>query len=157
MKSPRFVLALASALFILAPAVPAQQKKRDLVVWGVSFGPDTKGAEAVVREFARRHPDINVRVLSMGAGNMNPQKLMTSIVGNVAPDVINQDRFSVSDWASRGAFRPLDDLLARDQGKDPLCPKKEQYYSAVWTEASWKNQVFGIPTGADDRILYYNK
>jgi len=157
MKSPRFVFALACALSVLAAVAPAQQKKRDLVVWGISFGPDTKGAEAVVREFARRHPDINVRVLSMGAGNMNPQKLMTSIVGNVAPDVINQDRFSVSDWASRGAFRPLDDLLARDQGKDPLCPRKEQYYKAPWTEASWKGSVYGIPTGADDRILYYNK
>ncbi len=157
MKSPRFALALACALSALAVIAPAQQNKRDLVVWGISFGPDTKGSEAVVREFSRRHPDVNVRVLSMGAGNMNPQKLMTSIVGNVAPDVINQDRFSISDWASRGAFMPLDDLIAKDQAKDPLCPRQDQYYKAVWTEASWKNHVYGIPTGADNRILYYNK
>lgn len=157
MKSPRFGLLLACALSVLTVVAPAQQKKRDLVVWGISFGPDTKGQEAIVREFSRLHPDVNVRILSMGAGNMNPQKLMTSIVGNVAPDVINQDRFSVSDWASRGAFRSLDDLIARDQGKDPYCPKKSQYYPAVWTEACWKDKVYGVPTGADNRILYYNK
>lgn len=127
------------------------------MVWGISFGADSKGDEAVVKEFERRHPDVNVKVLSMGAGNMDPQKLMTSIVGNVAPDVINQDRFSVCGWASRGAFRSLDDLIARDQGKDPLCPRKDQYYKAVWDEANWQGHVYGIPTGADNRVLYYNK
>jgi multiple sugar transport system permease protein len=157
MKSPRFAFALLCALSVLPTVAPSQPPKRDLVVWGVSFGPDTKGAEAVVREFSRRHPDVNVRVLSMGAGGMNPQKLMTSIVGNVPPDVISQDRFSISDWASRGAFRPLDDLIARDEKTDPLCPRPEQYYKAPWTEASWKGQVYGIPTGADNRILFYNK
>ncbi|MDR3692000.1 MAG: extracellular solute-binding protein [Fimbriimonas sp.] len=158
MKSPRILLALACALTALPIQASAQtHKKRDLVIWGISFGPDTKGSEAVVREFSRRHPDVNVRILSMGAGNMNPQKLMTSIVGNVAPDVISQDRFSISDWASRGAFQPLDDWINRDKGKDPLCPRKEQYYPAVWTEASYDGKVYGIPTGADDRILYYNK
>jgi multiple sugar transport system permease protein len=40
----------------------------------------------------------------MGAGDMNPQKLMTSIVGGVPPDVIAQDRFTVGDWASRDTF-----------------------------------------------------
>ena len=158
MKSPRFVLALACALFALPTLISAQApKKRDLVIWGISFGPDTKGSEAVVREFSRRHPDINIRILSMGAGSMDPQKLMTSIVGNVAPDVISQDRFSISDWASRGAFQSLDSLISRDTGKDPLCPRKDQYYPAVWTEASYEGKVYGIPTGADDRILYYNK
>ena len=158
MKSLRIAQALLCALLMVPMFASAQTvKKRDLVIWGISFGPDTKGMEAVVREFSRRHPDINVRILSMGAGNMNPQKLMTSIVGNVAPDVISQDRFSISDWASRGAFQPLDDFIKRDTGKDPLCPRKEQYYPAVWNEASYDGKVYGIPTGADNRILYYNK
>lgn len=93
----------------------------------------------------------------MGAGGMNPQKLMTSIVGDVAPDVIQQDRFTIADWASRHAFLPLDDFIKRDLKTDPKCPHKEDYYPAAWAEASYGGQVFGIPIGADDRILYYNK
>jgi len=137
----------------------AQEAKarRDLVIWGIPMDADAKGQDAVVHEFERRHPDIHVRLLSMGAGNMDPQKLMTSIVGNVAPDVISQDRFSLSDWASKGAFRPLDDLIERDKGKDPLDPRPEQYYPATWSEASYNGKIYGIPTGADDRVLYYNK
>ena len=95
------------------------RQSRDLIIWGIAFGPDTKGTEAVVREFQRRNPDINVRVMGMGSGGMNPQKLLTSIVGNVAPDVIHQDRFSISDWASRGAFMSLSPLIARDAQADP--------------------------------------
>jgi len=118
---------------------------------------NAKGQDAVIHEFERRHPDIDVKPLSMGAGAMDPQKLMTSIVGNVAPDIINQDRFSLSDWASKGAFRALDDLLQRDKDKDPLCPKEAQYYPAPWSEAQFDGKIYGIPTGADDRVLYYNK
>lgn len=143
-------------LLMLVPFAGIAQK-RDLVIWGISVGPETKGQEAVIREFERRNPDIRVRLLSMGAGRMDPQKLMTSIVGNVAPDVINQDRFQISDWASRGAFRPLDDLIARDRKTDKLTPIPEDYYAAPWSEAVYEGQIYGIPTSADNRILYYNK
>lgn len=140
-----------------APGEPAQPQNRTrVIVWGLSLGPDSKGDEANIREFERMNPDLEVRFLSMGAGGMNPQKLMTAIVGKVPPDVIVQDRFSVSDWASRNAFRPLDDLIERDRS-DPLSPKPEEYYPAAWQEASYEGKVYGIPTGTDDRILYWNR
>lgn len=149
-------------LLFAAGFCQAKGGKRDLVVWGVNLGPNSKGDQAQIEAFKRLHPDINVRVLNMGAGGMDPQKLMTAIVGNVAPDVVAQDRFSISDWASRNAFRPLDDLIARDKGKDPLCPVRDQYYPSAWDEARYpasgsNRHVYGIPTGADDRVLYYNK
>jgi multiple sugar transport system permease protein len=123
----RSALALA-AIAALATLGLARPDPRGLVtVWGIGLGPDSKGTEAVIKEFEKRNPDLRVRILSMGAGRMNPQKLMTSIVGNVPPDVIHQDRFSISDWASRGAFQPLDGLIARDAGKDPLTPTPDQY------------------------------
>lgn len=144
-----------SVALLSVAALASAGDKRPVVVWGVGLGPDTKGQEAVIREFERRHPDVDVRVLSMG-GRMDPQKLMTSIVGDVAPDAIHQDRFTISDWASRGAFRPLDDLIDRDKS-DPLAPKKEQYYDATWKEGTYDNKVYAIPTSADNRILYWNK
>jgi multiple sugar transport system permease protein len=88
---------------------------------------------------------------------MNPQKLMTAIVGGVPPDVIDQDRFTINDWAARGAFRPLDDLIARDRSTDPETPTPEKYFPAPWHEATYLGRVYGIPTGADNRALYWNK
>lgn len=132
-------------------------QRRTVNVWGLSAGPDSKGIEAVMAEFERRNPDLRIKSTKMGAGDMNPQKLITAIVGKVPPDVIAQDRFSLSDWASRGAFRPLDDLIARDAGSDPSCPTKDQYYAAAWSETQYEGKTYGIPTGADDRIMYWNR
>ena len=108
------------------------------------------------------HPEIEVSVLSMGAGGMNPQKLMTAIVGNVPPDVIHQDRFTIGDWAARDTFRSLDDFVARDRDK-PRGVREEDYYAACWKEANYTDPVtgrkgiFAVPYGTDDRLLFYNK
>ncbi len=151
-------LAALAALPCISLASPIIEKgKRQLVIWGVTLGPDTKGLEAVVHAFEAANPDVHVRVLSMGAGGMNPQKQMTAIVGGSPPDIIQQDRFSMADWASRGAFLPLDDLIARDRNTDSDCPTPEKFYPAAWAEAVYEGKVYGIPDGADNRALYWNR
>src|SRR5687768_1200812 len=102
--------AFLALMFLSLLAVPPQAKTK-LVVWGLQTNEETKGLDAQVAEFERRNPDIDVSILQMGAGGMDPQKLMTSIAGNVPPDVINQDRFTIGDWASRDTFMALDSLL----------------------------------------------
>ncbi|HLO99001.1 MAG TPA: ABC transporter substrate-binding protein, partial [Fimbriimonas sp.] len=141
----------------LLTAVAFAGDRKEVVFWGLSLGPDSKGQDAVIREFEKRNPDLKIKLLSMGAGRMDPQKLMTSIVGNVAPDIIFQDRFTISDWASRGAFRPLNDLIERDQATDPLCPTPSQYYPATWEEATYLGKTYAIPTESDNRVLYWNR
>ncbi|RYG56705.1 ABC transporter substrate-binding protein, partial [bacterium] len=87
---------------------------------------------------------------------MNPQKLLTAIVGGAPPDLINQDRFTIGDWASRDSFEQLDDFLKAEKStKDPV--QQSNFYPAAWNEALYKGHVYGIPTGIDDRALYYNK
>ncbi len=149
--------AAVGCLVALASLGLAGSEQKTITVWGIAFGPDTKGFEALVREFERRNPDLKVRVLSMGAGKMNPQKLMTAIVGDVAPDVVKQDRFSIGEWASRNAFLSLSPLIERDRVSDPFCPTPEQYDPGPWSEAMYQGQVYAIPESADNRILYYNK
>ncbi len=140
-------------LLLLLPTPGQCREKIRLVVWGLQSSEESKGQDAAVREFERRHPHIKVSLLQMGAGGMDPQKLMTSIVGKVPPDVIHQDRFTIGDWASRDAFMPLDDLLAKDPGEI----RKEDFYPACWQEATYKGKVYAIPYGTDDRALYYNR
>ena len=147
---------LALALGGVVGAARAEPPKRvRLIVWGLQSGKDTAGLDAQVAEFMRRNPDIEVSLLSMGAGAMNPQKLMTSIVGRVPPDVVHQDRFTIGDWASRDAFMPLDDFLAKETGADAV--RRANYYPAAWEEAVYKGKSYAIPTGIDDRLLFYNR
>jgi ABC-type sugar transport system permease subunit/ABC-type glycerol-3-phosphate transport system substrate-binding protein len=156
-------LALLAAVIAAGCAAPhAGARRVKLVVWGLQNGPEAKGLDARVDAFRRMHPEIDVSVLSMGAGGMNPQKLMTAIVGNVPPDVIHQDRFTIGDWAARDTFRPLDDFVARDRDR-PRGVREEDYFPACWKEANYtdprtgKKGLFAIPYGTDDRLLFYNK
>jgi len=145
-------------LALLALATPGVAiAETTLSVWGAQLGPDSiAGTLAVAQAFEARHPGVRVRMLGLGAGHMNPQKLLTAIVGGSAPDVVVQARFNISDWASRGAFVPLDSYIARDRGA-PNSPRPEAYYEAAWNEAVYDKKVYGIPTGADDRALYWNR
>jgi ABC-type sugar transport system permease subunit/ABC-type glycerol-3-phosphate transport system substrate-binding protein len=151
----RWLLSLVTILTVTS--LGAAQGPRPLILWGLDIDANQKGREAIIREFQRRHPEYLVRNLSLGSGRMDPQKLMTSIVGNVAPDVINQDRFTISDWASRGAFLALDDFIARDARRDPLAPVAADYYASAWQEACYGGHVYGIPAAADNRALYWNR
>lgn len=144
-------LGAALALSAAAPAVTT------VSVWGAQLGPDAlAGTLAVAQAFEQRHPGVKMRMLGLGAGHTNPQKLLTAIVGGSSPDLVVQARFNISDWASRGAFISLDPFLARD-AKDPNAPHRGDYYAAAWDEAVYNGHVYGIATGADDRALYWNR
>jgi len=149
------LLAAAACLAGCAPGGPARGGTQ-LVVWGLQYGEESRGLQAKVRAFEERNPGVTVSVLSMGAGSMNPQKLMTAIVRGVPPDVIHQDRFTIGDWASRDAFLALDPFLRRDP-PGPLAVRREDYYEACWEEASYQGRVFAIPYNTDDRALFYNR
>ncbi|RYG41764.1 ABC transporter substrate-binding protein, partial [bacterium] len=148
-------ISLLSALLALVGVAQAEPTK--LVVWGMESNAESKDMDARIAEFERRNPGIDVSVLSMGAGGMNPQKLMTAIVGGVPPDLVQQDRFTIGDWASRGAFRSLDDLLAAEPKDDSLTVRKADYVPATWAEAVYEGKTFAIPNTTDVRYLFYNK
>ncbi len=135
-------------------SLPTGVKK--LTVWGLQMGEELKGLDAKIAEFERRNPKVKVSVLSMGAGQMNPQKLMTAIVGNVPPDVIYQDRFTIGDWASRDTFQSLDAYIKRDRD-EPMGVRQEDYFKPCWAEAQYKGSTFAVPATTDDRALYWNK
>jgi multiple sugar transport system permease protein len=151
------VLGAAALAFYLGGGAgePRGKGKKELVVWGVWRG---EGWTKALDKFRETHPDVEL-IISTAGGRMDEQKLMCAIAGGSPPDVINQDRFSVSGWASRDAFLPLDPFIEKD-AKDPAARwpvRREDYYSACWDEAVYRGQVYAIPMGTDDRVLYYNE
>ena len=164
-KSHIILLAVIINTLLITGCMAKDAGKIKLVVWGLQSSEESKGLDAAVAEYERRRPNVDVRILAMGAGGMNPQKLMTAIAGNVPPDIVHQDRFTIGDWASRDTFMPLDDLIARDlrqtgrmgqAGRTPPI-RQEEFYEACWAEACYEGKVYAIPFSTDDRALYYNK
>jgi ABC-type sugar transport system permease subunit/ABC-type glycerol-3-phosphate transport system substrate-binding protein len=160
MNVTRSITATVALLFLclaLADRASTVASTR-LVVWGMESGADSQAQDAEIASFEQMNPSIDVITLSMGAGGMNPQKLMTAIVGGVPPDVVQQDRFTIGDWASRDAFLPLDGFLARDNASsNTLAVKRENFVPAAWAETIFRGHVYAVPDGIDDRVLYYNR
>lgn len=127
----------------------------NLVVWGIGEGEGNVGFFAAVEAFERQNPGVRV-VTSPAGGGQNPQKMLTAVVGGAAPDAINQDRFTVSSWAAKKAFLPLDQFLAAQDQNDPQVIRAEDYYSACWNETVFEGHVYAVPNGTDARALYYN-
>ena len=141
---------IASIAWAIASAAVCHGQ-RELVIWNSGTGASRVGREAVFLEFERRHPDVRIKALSMTAGGLDPQKLLTSIAGGVPPDLVYQDRFLVAAWASRGALTPLDRFAQRDR------VDMEAFVPSAVQECRWHGETFGIPVNADSRALYWNK
>jgi ABC-type sugar transport system permease subunit/ABC-type glycerol-3-phosphate transport system substrate-binding protein len=149
----RFFLTYLVAIFTLLCSHATQAADTTLVVWGIGEGDGSVGLFAALEAFEKDNPGVHIRTSPAGGGQ-NPQKMLTAVVGGAAPDVINQDRFTVSSWAARRAFLPLDDFLAAQTGPDQIIP--DEYYSATWKETVFEGEVYAIPNGTDARALYYN-
>ncbi len=128
----------------------------ELRIWTEKEDP---GLRAALRRFERDHPGWRViETVYASSGGEDAQKLMTAVVGGSPPDVIMQDRFTVGEWAARGAFLPLDDLIAASQQDGqpaPIVP--DNFYDTAWKEAVYEGRSFGVPYSIDTRALYYNE
>jgi ABC-type sugar transport system permease subunit/ABC-type glycerol-3-phosphate transport system substrate-binding protein len=135
MEAPALRGALAgtvmlTALWFLSPSRSRSGAKADGVVeihYMAPSGPLKDAMEDAVREFEHlsreRHKATNgaypiYKVVAGQHASQNqvedPTRFILSLVGGEPPDVIYFDRFALSEWASRGTFRPLGDLVEKD-------------------------------------------
>lgn len=149
-------------------------------------GPIRDAMEDAVREFEFIHHQRHLRDPSMPlyrvvAGQHasrdqveDPTRFLLSLAGGDPPDVIFFDRFAISEWASRGAFVPLDPFIARDQKRwtaweasgRPTDPDQLPWPGALAEEpraqGAWPLAPVGPITstnffpGAWDEIVYRN-
>lgn len=137
-------------VFLACLPIRAACSKTTLQVW--HCWSDRSGQEAwgAIREgFCQLHPDIDIELLVVPWNNA--QKLLTSIVGGVPPDVTMIDRPIMPQWASRGALVPLDDFIARDQLDG------SQFFRHTWEETFYEGHQWVLPFNTDARALFYNK
>ena len=112
----------------------------------------------IVEKYENENPGVKVVMGQSAARDLvsDPQRVLCAIVGGDPPDIIEFDRYAVGEWAARGAFMPLDEFVLQDKAR-PDGVKKEAFYAPCWDEATYGGKLYGIPKGADDRALYYNK
>lgn len=172
-KTILVIIIIIAVLYILAPTrserIQTSEDTVEIIYMG-SSGPIAGSTDDAVRAFEResiiaheKDPSRpKYRVISGQNAirdlTADPTRFLTSVAGGMPPDVITFDRFAISEWASRNAFLPLDDFIKKDlEENHPDAIRPELFYKPTWDEACYKGKIYGIPNGADDRALIYNR
>ncbi len=118
----------------------------DLTEWGFGIQETNPLARARVLAFEEAYPDVNLEIVE----SFDEQTLLTAAASDTLPDVIWLSRFQTAAWASRGVLAPLTEYIERD------AYDTSAFYDWAIEEASWEDEIYGIPGGADVRALYMN-
>jgi len=105
----------------------------------------------LVARFEELHPDIDVKLEFVTSGNYL-FKLKMQIAGRTAPDVTWMGTEDFQDFVSKGAFRPLDDLIARDPTFN-----LDDYFPVMINAYMYQGKHYGIPKDNSPLLFFYNK
>lgn len=176
MRATKFIataLAILALLYVLSPKgrVLSGEPKNVVEINFMGPGGPIAGAfDDVVRAFERKSREDNARDPSKpvyrivsgqdAAYDMtgDTTRFLLSVAGGEPPDVVKFDRYAIAEWAARDAFLSLDELVATEQATThPDAVRRENFYSNVWDEASYKGHIYAVPCDVDCRVLVYNK
>jgi multiple sugar transport system substrate-binding protein len=103
----------------------------------------------LVDEFNRTHPNVRVRILSVGGSY---QKVRISFAGGATPDVCSAVwADELAGYALRGVLTPLDRYLAA-AGRSG-----EEYVPGVWRMLQYRGHTYGLAVTTNTNLIVYNK
>jgi len=106
--------------------------------------------ETLIPMFEEQHPSIKVESLPVPWEDFRG-KLLTSLAGGVAPDLIRSDIIWVPELADMGALVALDELMSDfDQYKDAVFP-------GPLSTNYWNGHYYGLPMTTNTKVWLYNK
>lgn len=145
-------LGLFLALVFVASLLPVSaENAKVLTYWTVSGDLGLEHQREVIGKFEREN---NVRVEINNSFSGWPDfwtKLMTSIAGGTAPDIIRIKETHTADLALKGALLDITDYVAEDPTTNP-----EDFMDAMWRTVVFDDKVFALPNLGNIIVLFYN-
>jgi multiple sugar transport system substrate-binding protein len=143
-------LILVLLVGVAAASAAATQEKEKVVFWFGASQDERAAYEAMVDEFNRAHPNIEVR------GMLVPQKyverkLILSVAGGVPPDVVRFYTHLGGELMSRGGLEPLNDLIERDK------VDLTDFWPVGLEQNTYQGKLYGMPWVMSPNALFYNK
>ncbi|MBC7250668.1 MAG: extracellular solute-binding protein, partial [Anaerolineae bacterium] len=138
---------------IVVTATPAPPEPVTITFWHAynEVSPENEMlVNTLIPMFEAEHPNIKVESLPVPYDEFR-QKLLTSMAGGVAPDLIRSDIIWVPELAELGALAPLDEIM----------PDFEEYKAKVFpgplSTNFWNGHYYGLPLDTNTRVWFWNK
>jgi len=129
-----------------AQATPNADVSGTLVEWGFGVAETNVLAKSRVDAFQAAYPNVDLQIVE----SFDDQKLLTAAASDQLPDVIWLSRFETATLAARNVLQPLTPFIERDSYDTT------RFYEAAINEATYEDQLYGIPGGMDVRMLFVN-
>ena len=146
----------ALVLFAFWPNAAASQgssaNREEVIFWHFWGGQDRLVVEEVIERFNAFQARYRVRGIAMPGNNLD-LKVFLAITGGKPPDVINQDKPILADWAERGALLPLAEIASPEE----ITELKTWLYPAARKLSECNGELYALCNGLDIRALYYNR
>ncbi len=129
--------------------------KRTGLVRFWAFGAEGEAVRALVPEFERRNPGLQVEVQQI-PWTAAHEKILTAYVGKATPDVAQLGNTWISELVALDALAPLAAHSAPAGGADPFDPfDRSDYFAGSWEANVVDGVVWGVPWYVDTRVLFY--
>ncbi|MGH8133268.1 MAG: sugar ABC transporter substrate-binding protein [Steroidobacteraceae bacterium] len=128
---------------------PSSSSHRSLTVWAV--GREGEVITQLLPEFARLHPDIEVRVQQLPWSAAH-QKLLTAFAGDATPDLCQLGNSWIPEFVALKALEPLEDRVGRSTVVQPA-----DYFPGIWDTNLLGGHLYGVPWYVDTRLLFYRR
>jgi len=128
-------------------AAPAAKEPVTLNIWW-NINPNN---EAVIKVYQEQNPDVKIALGSLGEAVYGTPKYVTAVAAGTGPDVAYQNRHTFGQFASRKLYRPIEDLMKRDN------IKKEDFMAGPIQDLTWQGVLYGLPHTAGTRYWFWNR
>lgn len=145
MKTSVKLLILVACILIPARSDAAKKK---ITVWAMGYEGTQIGKMA--RIFEQQNPGTTVvtQAIPWSAAH---EKLLTSIIGGVPPDICQMGTTWIPEFQSMGAFEPLDEYIKKSR------LKTGDFFESSFGIGRINEKVYGIPWYVETRVLFYRK
>lgn len=147
------VLLVCLVVGIIMVGVNAVGQQKTVLKYWHTHGPRTPEAEAlqnIISGFEATHPNIEIKAQQIPYDELH-RKLIVSIAGGQAPDLVRMDIVWVPEFAHMGALVPLNEEFSDFSGYPEL------FYEGPLSTCYWKGNYYGLPLSTNTRVLFWNK
>ncbi len=152
-----FLITLIAIMSVALFASGAEEVKDDGVVHLTywldgsieSFAPTVMLTE----KWNEEHPDIQVELVPLPAGDSYNQKVLTAAAGNALPDIIRMDELFVPQFAAEGVLADVTDLATGEE--NPI--NFDDIYQNALDMGIFDGKYYGYPDDYSWAVLAYRK
>jgi len=140
---------LAVVLVVLVCLASPADAAVEIEFWTVDLSPAFDDyINGMIEAFEATHPDVTIDWQDVPFSAIQ-QRLLTSIAGNVAPDVVNLNQIMSHTIGARGGLADLRELIPADELAD-YSPGMIQAYTDT------AGRLLALPWYSDSPVFYYN-